>query len=216
MYKLWVFDLDGTLVDSARTVTDILNEKRSELGLPGVDVSALVPWLSLGGEQLVAQALELPLASAAEHVLDFRCRYLERRTPKESVYPGVNELLGALAERNKRIAVCTNKPRNLAEKVLAEVGLDRWVEFTCAGGDLPVSKPHVETLMSCLRRFAVSSSETLLVGDSTVDHRLASAAGVKFAFFQKGYDDGVSICSGDISISSHLQLKSMLSEGVLQ
>jgi phosphoglycolate phosphatase len=216
MCALWVFDLDGTLVDSAVVVASILNEKRVELGRVALPVSEFIPWISLGGEQLVSNALDIPADSVAQHVADFRSRYLTRPTPLESVYPGAADMLAVLGESGRRVALCTNKPRKLTEKVLSETGLDRRIEFICAGDDLPVRKPHADMLNACLRRFSAKAVDAVLVGDSTVDCSLARATGVPFVFFTAGYDDGVSVGPADISIGSHFELKAKFMEGLFK
>jgi len=78
---LWVFDLDGTLVDTATTVVSILNEKRLELGLAMETASFFYPWLSLGGEHLIENALSVQRESVPEHLSDFREPYASKATP---------------------------------------------------------------------------------------------------------------------------------------
>lgn len=201
-----VYDLDGTLVDSAIIVQDILNDMRSELGKPSLSKSDLIPWLSLGGEDLVGNALEVSTNSLSQAVSEFRRRYYLRPTPLDSVYPGVLETLERLAGESNRLALCTNKPRNLAEKVLRETGLARFFAFVSAGGDLPSKKPDRRNLDICLSYFSVSADEAVLVGDSKVDQMTAKTAGVSFVLFAGGYNDGVALTDSDRIIDHHLDI----------
>lgn len=206
MTNLVIYDLDGTLIDSAAIVIAILNKMREEIGRPPIAKSDLVPWLSLGGESLIVKALEVEGGEASIYLDDFRDRYLRVPTPSGAVYPGVNETLNELLEMEICLAVCTNKPRKLAEKVLNETGLLGKFSFISAGGDLPTQKPNPKNLEICLDYFGSSSSEAIMVGDSTVDQVLSLSTGVPFAHYLLGYDDGVINNKTNYKISHHLDL----------
>jgi phosphoglycolate phosphatase len=208
--KLIVYDLDGTLVDSAKIVASVLNQMRFERGLKQLGVGQLVPWLSKGGEDLVANALELPAEAIQQYLLDFRNRYSEMDTPNDSIYPGINESLSHFANSGYQIAVCTNKPRALAEKVLKETQLYDYFGYINAGGDLPFKKPHPQTLLSCLEYFGVDSGDTILVGDSTVDQSLGKATNVIFVQYLPGYDDGIKLDNPLMRIDHHGRLENLL------
>jgi len=210
MTKLIVYDLDGTLIDSAKIVASVLNQMRTEIGLEDLEVEQLVPWLSMGGEDLVANALGLPVQGIEPHLIDFRKRYSEIDTPKDSIYPGTKEALSHFANSGYQLAVCTNKPRALAEKVLKETQLHDYFGHMNAGGDLPHKKPHPQTLLSCLEFFGVSSSDVILVGDSTVDQSLGRATNVAFVQYLPGYDDGIELANPLMKIDHHGKLENLL------
>jgi phosphoglycolate phosphatase len=189
--KTVVFDLDGTLVDSASIVSEILNSMRKELSLSPVPAEMFLPWISLGGDVLVSRALEMQVNYVGPYTKIFRERYFDLPTPLESIYPGVFEALEFLSSNDVTINLCTNKPRRLAEKVLAETSLHSFFSFVCAGGDLATAKPNPENLMICLRQSNVGLGGCYFVGDSSVDQITAENANVKFIFYKNGYDDGV-------------------------
>lgn len=206
MTNLVIYDLDGTLIDSAAVVMSILNQMRNEIGKQPIAKNDLVPWLSLGGESLVIKALEIGEVDALTYLDDFRARYLRVPTPISTVYPGVHETLNELLEMEISLAVCTNKPRRLAEKVLDETGLLDKFSFMSAGGDLPTQKPNPNNLAICLEYYGSPPVEAILVGDSTVDQALSLALGVPFAHYLPGYDDGVSNGKINYKIKHHLEL----------
>ncbi len=192
MTRLIVYDLDGTLVDSAQMVSAILNEMRLQQGLSLCAPETLTPWLSLGGEDLIRHALEVRDDSKIiEYLNEFRRRYFLKPTDPHSLYPGVRIVLERLRDQGFLMAICTNKPRRLALKVLEESGIRDFFDFVNAGGDLPSKKPDAGNLQACLDFFSVKRDEALLVGDSTVDQTMAQRAQVPFVFFKGGYDDGV-------------------------
>lgn len=204
--RLAVFDLDGTLVDSAKVVASILNELRQEIGKDAKAIDHFIPWLSLGGEELVANGLEIAPKDAEQYLKEFRERYALLPTPKDSIYPGVEKLLVHLYALDVKMCICTNKPRNLAEKVLEETGLQKYFKFMCAGGDLETKKPHHRNLEVCIANFEVPPEAAVLIGDSLVDQKVAGSLGVDFAFFEAGYDDGVDAKSIVFSFKKHLEL----------
>lgn len=206
MTNLVIYDLDGTLIDSAAVVMSILNQMREEIGKQPIAKSDLVPWMSLGGEALIIKALEVGVGDASIYLDDFRARYLMVPTPSSAVYPGVHETLNELLEMEISLAVCTNKPRRLAEKVLEETRLLDKFSFMSAGGDLPTQKPNPKNLAICLDYFGSPPNKAILVGDSTVDQAISLSLGIPFAHYLSGYDDGVSNGKIDYKIKHHSDL----------
>jgi phosphoglycolate phosphatase len=201
--KHLIFDLDGTLVDSALVISRILNQMRNERGLLPLEREQFTHWISLGAEQLLSRALVLDVDTASDHLADFRDRYMLLPTPAESVYRGVHLALSDLAEQGVQLSICTNKPRRLAEKVLAETGLGKYFPFVCAGGDYASPKPDPINLFACVNYFEIPAADTFLVGDSTVDQDCASNANIGFIFHAKGYDDGVNAISAKVSFEDY-------------
>lgn len=203
MYSTVVYDLDGTLVDSANTVATLLNGLRAERNLPTKAVSDYKPWLSIGGLAMVAAAMEISENEAAPLLATFRARYLVMPTTSESVFPSVHATLTRLRQAGIRLALCTNKPRHLTEKILVETGLSEFFGVVCAGNDLPKGKPHPDNLYACLNALGSQTTDTLVVGDSRVDQCLAEACGADFAFFSGGYNDGVRLGVNTVTIGFH-------------
>jgi phosphoglycolate phosphatase len=98
----------------------------------------------------------------------------------------------------------------LTEKVLRETGLMEHFDVICAGNDLPTSKPHPDNMKVCIDGLQSAVSETLIVGDSRVDQRLAELSGVDFAFFSRGYDDGVNLTSKTPVIHHHHEVLNLI------
>ena len=204
--NLIVYDLDGTLVDSADMVQKILNDIRLELGKPILNKSAFMPWISLGGEDLIRNALGIPEVDVNKYLQEFRLRYFSLPTPQESIYEGVLDCLDYLKQEDYYLAICTNKPRKLAEKVLNETGLSCFFKYLNAGGDLPTKKPHEQNIIQCLDHFGIENSQAVMVGDSSVDQEMAKNASVAFVHYQHGYDDGVRKDLATLVLGKHLDL----------
>ena len=210
MYSTIVYDLDGTLIDSAATVAGLLNDLRAERTLLPLAREDLTPWLSVGGKTMVAAALNIAKDEAQAYLDMFRARYLALPTNPATLYPDVHKTLSTLKSRGIRLGLCTNKPRQLTEKILAETGLNIYFNAVCAGLDLPTSKPHPDNLHACLNGLGCSPDETLVVGDSCVDQAIAKACGTGFVFFSGGYDDGVSQENRTLTIQHHAEIFNLI------
>ena len=207
MIKLIIYDLDGTIVDSLPLVGQILNEMRKSGGKDPIPNKVLLPWISMGSVDLVANALNVPLDVAVQELSKFRTLYLKTITPKSSLYPEIYDTLVQLTEgMDLKVAICTNKPRELAEKVLVELGIEYFFSFMNAGGDFPNKKPAVENVFSCLQYFSVNPHEAIYIGDSRVDQELALSAGIPYVHYMGGYDDGVDPSLNLTGINRHLEL----------
>jgi len=219
MLRTWkglVFDLDGTLVDSAATIGRVLNEMRTQRGLSELPVECYRGWVSRGVAELIRNALETrTLSEAEELVAVFREAYRAAETPRDSIYSWVREGLGILRAEGARMAVCSNKPEALCVKVLDEVGLLENFESIVGGDTVGRPKPDPAPLHHAVTALKVPADTVVLIGDSSVDQQTADAAGVAFLFFRDGYDDGVERERTAGQFRNFGELKHLLSGGVL-
>ena len=206
MIKLIIYDLDGTLIDSATTVLSIINQMRANIDKAPIDKKTVIPWISLGGINLISNALELSPAGAEKGLIEFREKYLSYQTNESDLYPQVQKTLNYLADKGINLAICTNKPRILVNKIMDDLNLTGNFDYIVAGGDLTTQKPHPDNLLKCLQYFKYSANSVFFVGDSTVDQILAKACAVPFAFFRLGYDDGVDLTQTALILDSHADL----------
>ena len=186
-----LFDLDGTLIDSAPSVAFILNEMRKSRGLEKLQISNYRQWISLGANDLVRNAMEAECQNVSNLVFDFRSRYRELVTNIECLYPGVIETISTLAREGFKLGVCSNKPEQLCYKLLSETRLLSYFGCVVGGDTTEHSKPHRKPVDFALEKLGMPLTSAILVGDSTVDQRAAKAASLPFVFFTGGYDDGV-------------------------
>lgn len=207
-FKAIIFDLDGTLIDSAPVVGDILNSMRGDKGLELLDLEKFRQWSSEGGAVLVGNALQLSHENAGAEVEEFRSRYFATPTPINCLYPGVLEILEDLSKNNISLSICSNKPENLCKKVLKDLGLFTFFDQIVGGDTLPIKKPDPTPLCYILKEIGKNTNEVLYVGDSGIDKKTAMAANVRFAFFSGGYESKLRLDSWDIQFDNYCQLKS--------
>jgi phosphoglycolate phosphatase len=184
-----VFDLDGTLADSAPSIALALNRLRENRGLAPWPVARFRPWVSRGASALVGAALDLGTPAGAGDVAAFREIYAALPASADDLYPGIAEALAQLHGAGAVMGVCTNKPQRLSEKVLAESGIaHRFV--TVVGGDaVAQAKPHPSHLRQTLAAMRCEGRPFAFVGDSSVDADAAEAAGARFLWASWGYAD---------------------------
>lgn len=186
-----LFDLDGTLVDSAIEVGAVLNSMRHERGYSTIEGSQFRKLISYGAAGLVKCALGSSEEDQQGLVDEFRTKYSTLKTPKASIYPTVVETLSTLKKRGYALGVCTNKPQNLCNNVLRDTQLDCFFSCVIAGSPSLKPKPHHAPIHLAISRMGAEISTTILIGDSSADQRAAQSAGIPFIFFASGYNDAV-------------------------
>lgn len=187
--KAAIFDLDGTLVDSAPDIRLAANRVLEAKGLPGLTLSETRSFIGAGApvfvERMVAARVAAPdpdlTASMLAHFLDL----YESAVTLTRPYPGVPEALQTLAQAGWRLGLCTNKPEGPTRALLAHLDLGRFFPVVVGGDTLPVRKPDPAPLRHAVA--ALAASAPVFVGDSETDAATAAAAGIPFALFTEGY-----------------------------
>jgi len=177
-----VFDLDGTLIDSRRDIAAAVNGMRAERDLPPLSVAEVRGMVGEGARALVRRALPPGTAKAdlEEALASYVARYAEVCLDTTRPYPGVLPMLAVLAQ-SFSLGVLSNKGEALSRRILAGLGLDRYLRELVGGDTLPTRKPNPGGLFLLADRLGIPASRLLLVGDSPIDEQTAAAAGCPFA-----------------------------------
>jgi phosphoglycolate phosphatase len=188
--RLVVFDLDGTLVDSAGDLATGINRTLERLapGTPPLSRETVRGFIGNGARRLVARSLAaagLP-ASVDETLPLFVDSYRQCLVETTVLYAGAEEALDQLGDRI--LAVLTNKPGDLSRIILEQLEVARHFFRVYGGGDLPAAKPDPAGLLRLLTETGVAPGETLMVGDSAIDVRTGRAAGARTAGVTYGFD----------------------------
>ncbi|MEO7410964.1 MAG: HAD-IA family hydrolase [Sphingomicrobium sp.] len=183
-----IIDLDGTLVDSAPLIAGIINQMLAHRGsrrtVAPADARA---FLTQGGSHLVTALLGPHLVDLDSDLADFRTRYTTRATPTDCLFPGVADGLAALSALGVRMAICSNKPQSLCDKIVADLQLGQHFDAIVGSTDALPLKPAPDLALVALEQLGASAAECLYVGDSDVDRQTAANAGIGFLFVTYGY-----------------------------
>ena len=182
-----IFDLDGTLVDSAKGIAGALNQVRADRGLAPVALADVKRWVSHGAELLVTFALDSTPASVADDLAAFRAVYAGIPADPADLFPGALQTVKALHGRGLRIGVCTNKPQTLAANIVEGLGFGPFVEAVVGGAPDLEPKPDPAPLHRVMDRLGAAGDSVIYVGDSEGDAETARSAGVAFVLVCHGY-----------------------------
>ena len=186
-----VFDLDGTLIDSARDVQGIANTILADLESRPLSLPEARRFMGEGVPIFVDRMIasrELDTELRAQMVERFLSLY-EAAVDLTRPYPGVAETLQALARDGHHLGLCTNKPEAPARAVLRHLGLEEPFETIVGGDTLDCRKPNPAPLHAAFDRLATSAPR-IYVGDSETDAETALRADVPFLLFTEGYRKG--------------------------
>ena len=185
-----VFDLDGTLVDTAADIHAVLAEVLVEAGQPASDLDAVRAMIGDGARVLIERAVAAVGADADIDALHhrFTARYALLPCRHSVPYPGAVELLRELRHRGLRLGLCTNKPQAPTVALLAALGLDGALDAVIGGDVLAgVRKPDPAHLLAVLARLDAEPAAAVMVGDSRNDLLAARGAGLRCVLVGFGY-----------------------------
>ena len=213
-----VFDLDGTLIDTAPDLIDTLNVVFAREGLPPVPYEIARNLIGGGARMMIARGIEAEGRVAAPAELerlfrDFIAHYSEHIVDRSRPFPGLVEALDALAAEGWRFAVCTNKLENLSVLLLDQLGLAHRFAVICGQDTFGVQKPDPEVLRKTVTAAGGTLRNAIMIGDSLTDIRVARAAGIPVIAVDFGYTERpVSELGPDRIISHFAQLPAAVAE----
>jgi phosphoglycolate phosphatase len=177
---LLIFDLDGTLIDSARDLADSVNATRAWAGLEKLDDPTVASYVGSGAPVLIRRAFpnaaDAELARLLRYFLDY---YREHMLDATTLYPGVREALDRLHAAGVAMAVLTNKPVRFSLRLIEGIGLESHFFRVYGGNSFDEKKPHPRGIDLLVAELGADRSRTVMVGDSAVDIRTARNAGVQ-------------------------------------
>lgn len=191
MIRTVLFDLDGTLADTARDLTQALNALRAEEGRPALPYEQIRPVVSHGSPGMLklgfgVTAQDADYARLRERLLKIYATNLCRYT---TLFPGMNELLATLKRRGQNWGIVTNKPAFLTDPLVAQLPLPYPPACVISGDTTNNRKPHPEPMLLACRQAGSLPGQCLYVGDAERDIAAGRKAGMKTLVALFGYID---------------------------
>lgn len=181
-----VFDLDGTLVDTAPDLTNALNYALKLHGHPPVEAARVREAVGRGAPAMIFEALGSEIGMA-DILSDFLEHYEANIAAESRPFPGAVAALEGFKAAGARLAICTNKRERLATLLLETLGIGHYFGFIAGRDTFDVSKPHPGHLLGAIAAAGGTSNRAVMVGDSAVDIQAADAAGVPSVLVSFGY-----------------------------
>jgi phosphoglycolate phosphatase len=177
---LFIFDLDGTLVDSRLDLANAVNATRGHMGMESLDNERVYTYVGNGAPVLIRRALgEQATEAEVQEGLEFFLEYYREHDLDYTVlYPGVKETLERLRAAGKRMAVLTNKPVRMSSAIVEGLGVGPYFFRVYGGNSFEFKKPHPIGVETLINEAGVTREATLMVGDSSVDVQTARNAGI--------------------------------------
>jgi phosphoglycolate phosphatase len=195
-----LFDLDGTLIDSAPDLAAAVDATLLQLELPPAGETNVRQWIGNGAAMLVRRALAHAQACVVESLPDadvqaalelFFQHYARLCVHSTTVYAGTETALCALQEQGVAMACVTNKPAQFTAQLLQHLGLARYFPVAVSGDTLAVKKPDPAPLLAAANGLGVNLARCVMVGDSATDVQAARNAGIPVVAVSYGYTRGL-------------------------
>lgn len=187
-----VFDLDGTLIDSAPDLADALNSVLRSQGLREQTLDDVKGMVGAGAKVLMQRGFAANGKALSEQEAErllpaFIADYRARATDKTRLMPGAQRLLTELAAAGIGLGLCTNKPEDISRQILEDFAIVSLFGSIVGGDTTPAKKPDPRPLLHALAELGCPADEALMVGDSAADAGVARAAGTGLALVTFGY-----------------------------
>ena len=191
------FDLDGTLLDTAKDLAIACQRTLKTMGKPMRDEAEIRVFVGRGMRVLIERCLTWDVPATEGELEDgmrlFRLYYGEENGRSATIYPGVLEGLNAFLASGLPLAVVTNKRLAYTLPLLEKTGLARYFQVVVGGDSTPALKPEPEPILYACRQLGVSPTENLHIGDSINDVLAARAAGCPAWLVPYGYTEGITL-----------------------
>lgn len=217
MIKLLIFDLDGTLADTSKDITDAVNYAVKPFGVESLSVSEIKAMVGSGITKLIESLIpprslrgdnkEAAKEEAVKRFLEYYSTHLLDYTKP---YPQVKETLSKIEAYKK--AVISNKREVLSKKVLKGLGLLKFFDIVLGSDSVSERKPSPVPIFELLKRFGVSKDEAVIIGDSNYDIEAGKAAGIKTIAVTYGYRDREVLKEADFIIENFGEILRILPE----
>ena len=214
--KLFIFDLDGTLVDTAPDFKNSINYMLNELNESEVSIKEIRNWVGYGARELIRRTVvdkNIPHdEQRIEEMLKiFLLHYTHNIDDDSVLFNNVRNVLEFLKNNGIKLAVCTNKMERLSNILLEKLNVLHMFDYLVGGDSLSKSKPDPFPLLNICEKLNTEISDSIMIGDSVTDLNAGKGAGMPVVLVSYGYTDNKDIYNeADLVINDFSQLKELV------
>ena len=214
--KLFIFDLDGTLVDTAPDFKNSINYMLNELNESEVSLEEIRNWVGYGARELIRRTVvdkNIPHdEQRIEEMLKiFLLHYTHNIDDDSVLFNNVKNVLEFLKNNGIKLAVCTNKMERLSNILLEKLNVLHMFDYLVGGDSLSKSKPDPFPLINICEKLNTEISDSIMIGDSVTDLNAGKGAGMPVILVSYGYTDNKDIYNeADLVINDFSQLKELV------
>ncbi|WP_297455242.1 HAD-IIIA family hydrolase [Persephonella sp.] len=184
----FLFDLDGTLINSSKDIAVAANYALQNLGFSPLPEEEIIKHVGYGGEKLIQGILNTNNKDLiSKGVKIFREYYFSNPAVHTTLYPYIDRLLTALKEQGKTIGVITNKYEDISRQILEKLGVMDRIDILIGGDTTSYKKPRPEPILYALTKLGSKPENTVMIGDSEADIQAGKQAGTKTALVLYGF-----------------------------
>ncbi len=214
--KLFIFDLDGTLVDTAPDFKNSINYMLNELNESEVSLKEIRNWVGYGARELIRRTVVDKNIPHDEQKIEemlkiFLLHYTHNIDDDSVLFKNVRNVLEFLKDNGIKLAVCTNKMERLSNILLEKLNVLHMFDYLVGGDSLSKSKPDPFPLLNICEKLNTEISDSIMIGDSVTDLNAGKGAGMPVVLVSYGYTDNKDIYNeADLVINDFSQLKELV------
>ena len=214
--KLFIFDLDGTLVDTAPDFKNSINYMLNELNESEVSLEEIRNWVGYGARELIRRTMVNKNIPHDEQRIEemlkiFLLHYTHNIDDDSVLFNNVRNVLEFLKDNGIKLAVCTNKMERLSNILLEKLNVLHMFDYLVGGDSLSKSKPDPFPLLNICEKLNTEISDSIMIGDSVTDLNAGKGAGMPVVLVSYGYTDNKDIYNeADLVINDFSQLKELV------
>ena len=214
--KLFIFDLDGTLVDTAPDFKNSINYMLNELNESEVSLEEIRNWVGYGARELIRRTVVDKNIPHDEQKIEemlkiFLLHYTHNIDDDSVLFNNVRNVLEFLKDNGIKLAVCTNKMERLSNILLEKLNVLHMFDYLVGGDSLSKSKPDPFPLLNICEKLNTEISDSIMIGDSVTDLNAGKGAGMPVVLVSYGYTDNKDIYNkADLVINDFSQLKELV------
>ncbi len=214
--KLFIFDLDGTLVDTAPDFKNSINYMLNELNESEVSLEEIRNWVGYGARELIRRTVVNKNIPHDEQRIEemlkiFLLHYTHNIDDDSVLFNNVRNVLEFLKNYGIKLAVCTNKMERLSNILLEKLNVLHMFDYLVGGDSLSKSKPDPFPLLNICEKLNIEISDSVMIGDSVTDLNAGKGAGMPVVLVSYGYTDNKDIYNeADLVINDFSQLKELV------